>query len=256
MDALLPAFRAARLDPAAAEPLPSAPGEPPAWRVVVHGRDAHATWAAFRDRAEVTGHWPLIMGEADEAMRLFETWDDEDPTSGAILAAAAHTAPEAWLRDRAAELGGAERPIGTWPALATPFHDLGAHLDVLTRRPHPRVAIGLFRLAEGEERQAGWGPEIVFARLRYGGWNDCPPPAVHVAMHRAWRERHGAMPVAVTFDVVECRVPRPPEDQAAAMALAEQHYGYCPDVVEQGVGTIADLAGGLLGGSTWYFWWD
>lgn len=262
MDKLAPAFRAAGLDPAAAEPLPAGPGEPPAWRVVVHGRDAQATWTAFRDHAELTGYWPVIMGEAKEAERLFELFEPEGPGSGAILAAAARTDPATWLGERPAELGVEQDPAeaaqlrGTWPATPLPYHELTVHLDVLSRRPLERVAIGLFRLAEGEERQAGWGPEIVFARLRYGGWNECPPPEVHVALHRLWRERHGAVPVAASFDVVECRVPRPPADQAGALALAEQQYLYCPDVVWQGAGTIAALAGGLLGGSTWYFWWD
>ncbi len=256
LEALLPAFHAAGLDPRAAEPLPAGPDEPPAWRVVVHGRDALATWTAFRDRAELTGYWPLILGEAGEAERLFEPFDAQGPGSALILAEAARTDPASWLGQRPAELGYPDQPQGAWPVRARPYHDLVAHLDVLTRRPLERVAIGLFRLAAGDERQAGWGPEVVFARLRYGGWNECPPPAVHVALQRAWRERFGAVPVAATFDVVECRVPRPPADRDAALALAEAQYLYCPDLVWQGAGSIAALAGGLLNGSSWYFWWD
>jgi hypothetical protein len=41
-----------------------------------------------------------------------------------------------------------------------------------------------------------------------------------------------------------------------ALKLAQEQYGFCFDIVEQGVGTIENLAGGLTASNIWYFWWD
>ncbi len=48
--------------------------------------------------------------------------------------------------------------------------------------------------------------------------------------------------VAVSGDVVECAVARPPAEKPAALALAREQHAYCYDIVEQGVGTTAKLA--------------
>jgi len=33
-------------------------------------------------------------------------------------------------------------------------------------------------------------------------------------------------------------------------------YSYCPDIIDQGVGTLEALAADLMAGHWWYFWWD
>ena len=40
------------------------------------------------------------------------------------------------------------------------------------------------------------------------------------------------------------------------MALALEQYAFCPDIVEQGCGTIGYLADTLAKSNKWYFWWD
>lgn len=40
------------------------------------------------------------------------------------------------------------------------------------------------------------------------------------------------------------------------MRLAWEQYWYFADFVDQGVQSVANLAGALFGGSIWYFWWD
>jgi hypothetical protein len=89
-----------------------------------------------------------------------------------------------------------------------------------------------------------------------GGWNACPFPWDHCAVHRYWQQQYGAEVVSVTHDIVQCDVSRPPTDRQAALSLAEQQYYYCADIVQQGVGTIEALAALLLKGRYWYFWWD
>ena len=60
----------------------------------------------------------------------------------------------------------------------------------------------------------------------------------------------------MTRDVIEMQVARPPLDRAEALHLAVEQYGYCRDIVDQGVRTLDHLAALLLGGTVWYFWWD
>lgn len=51
-------------------------------------------------------------------------------------------------------------------------------------------------------------------------------------------------------------VGRPARDLAAATAIAAEHYAFCPDRVDQGVGTIRAYASLLANESIWPFWWD
>ncbi|WP_197277545.1 DUF4253 domain-containing protein [Bacillus sp. FJAT-27245] len=41
-----------------------------------------------------------------------------------------------------------------------------------------------------------------------------------------------------------------------SVELAWEQFGFCSDIVWQGVGTVNALAGTLINSSTWYFWWD
>jgi hypothetical protein len=43
-----------------------------------------------------------------------------------------------------------------------------------------------------------------------------------------------------------------------ALALAWEHFVYCPDRVYQctRTGTLDELAAELLNAPVWYFWWD
>ena len=52
------------------------------------------------------------------------------------------------------------------------------------------------------------------------------------------------------------RVAERPGTRAEALALAQEHYDYCYDIVDQGVGTLSQLAAALMNDDWWYFWWD
>ena len=80
-------------------------------------------------------------------------------------------------------------------------------LDYRTGEPLARV--GMARVPT----PSSWE---VPAHLRFGNGNDCPEPAVHVAVWRRWQQTFGAEVVAVTADVIEARVGRPPTTRAAA----------------------------------------
>ena len=100
-------------------------------------------------------------------------------------------------------------------------------------------------------------PWEVFAYLPFGAWNDCPDTPELMAIAKYWFEQYHAVPAVITHDVLEFELPKPvPEDQA--MKTAEEQYGFCPDIVDQGpenasVGWLADV---LRKSTVWYFWWD
>jgi hypothetical protein len=92
--------------------------------------------------------------------------------------------------------------------------------------------------------------------LKYGAWNECPQPEVHCAFHREWESRWRAQITGMSGDVVECLVLKPPSKKDEAVRLAWEQYWYCPDIVEQGCGSVAELAATLLNSAYWFFWWD
>lgn len=57
----------------------------------------------------------------------------------------------------------------------------------------------------------------------------------------------------VGFDFVEGRFTTPIEDPAG---LAKALYAFCPDVVDQGVGSLAALEKELRHGAPFFLWWD
>ena len=72
----------------------------------------------------------------------------------------------------------------------------------------------------------------------------------------AWmKELHQEQPFILTgigFDYMEGHFTSPLKDP---QALAGRMYQFCPDIVDQGVGTVSNLASELQKGSI-YFWWD
>jgi hypothetical protein len=97
---------------------------------------------------------------------------------------------------------------------------------------------------------------IVPAHLFWGGWNDNPDSPAHIAVLRDWRERYGAELVVMGPDIIELKVARRPQTEDEARALALVQFAYCPDLVEQGVGSLDALAATLMQSDWWYFWWD
>ena len=68
---------------------------------------------------------------------------------------------------------------------------------------------------------------------------------------RSWEDRFGAYVVAVGFATLDLVVTRPPGDAREALVLAQEHYAFCPDVLDlQDLPpaeplTVPDLAEGL-----------
>jgi hypothetical protein len=89
----------------------------------------------------------------------------------------------------------------------------------------------------------------IFAYLKFGGWNGCPGPHIHVAVMRRWQRDYGAEFVAFSHDALDVRVRRRPQTQAEALALARAHLKYCPSNDT----TIAEYAAELMETDWWHF---
>ena len=100
-------------------------------------------------------------------------------------------------------------------------------------------------------------PWEIFAYLPFGQWNDCPDTPQLMAVSKYWYEKFGAVPAVMSHDELEFVLPKP-VDESAAMDTALEHYGFCPDVIDQGPedATVGRLADELRQSKVWYFWWE
>lgn len=186
--------------------------------------------------------YPFVIGSDEEVLRLRETIEPPADGGALTMSQASEFDIESWLKDNRSKA----RAI--WPKDGPTAVDGILSLDdPLTRIRKPEINIGLAEIT------SDWQ---IFARLGYGGWNDCPPPHIHVALHRYWDQKYKTSILCLSNDVVESLVRAPVVDREDALDLAYEQHSYCYDIVEQGVGTIGKLASSLLNGRYWYFWWD
>jgi len=226
-------------------------------RVLGNGTDAcevvgeHAVqlWQDLFEARSTTGLYPIIVGNTTNLRALDKAWqsqaaDEEEEVS----------VPE-WVEERLTEMkedvgddGSWEiPPRGPWPYQASHSREFHSVMSSSGTRYLGYVGIILIRGSEP------W--ELPFV-LGFGGWNECPAPAVHASFIRHWNERYGAVPVAFTGDVLEMAVLRQPVEPAEAIELAIEQFAYCPDIVDQGTETIEGLAAEIIGQPRWFFWWD
>lgn len=139
-------------------------------------------------------------------------------------------------------------PIGKWPSrIESDPPGLSVATDILSGKFHDRVHIVIV------PTRSSWE---VPAYLRWGDWNACPPPEYHVAALRTWHEQFGVDLIGINGDTMNLRAAERPKTRDRAISLAKDQYGYCPDIVDQGVGTISALAASLMTSEWWYLWWD
>lgn len=220
----------------------------PFFTFAVPGKSAIQTWSDLQKSAPALGYWPVVLGEPENLDRIVEAFDYSDaPSASQTLTQAAALDVQNYFEQRAREFSD-QHAHGTWPASPQRMTDFTIPRKILAPRDfHPAVNVALVPAMHS------WD---VAARLNIGGWNDCPLPHEHVAVHHYWNQVYGAEIVGYSGDVVEMRVARSPASREEALKLAQEQYWYCYDIVEQGVGTIENLAAGLMAGDIWYFWWD
>lgn len=272
-DALRAVLRRCGIDPGSLKPMPTSSTVLAA--VIRGGKPAIDAWLALRDVHQATGYWPVLRGEVTDAAPDLGF----DPT--VILSKVPMGSPldviarqrkaerenmQQWLRQRGEimpdflqELIDSDEDVlpdegddddgeEPWPdePVEAQFSPMSV-FDVLSQRPLRKCGLALVRTSD---------PSECAAHLGFGGWNECPPPEVQVAVMRDWARRFGAVPAAMTNDVVEMHVARPPQTEADATALAREQYVFCEDIVTQGVQSVRRLAITLWRSPLWYFWWD
>ncbi len=229
--------------------------EPLLW--YADGPAAPASWTALRDAGRGLGLLPVLIdrGSRDQGP---ETWDlDPAGTSYPGDHDAEEVLSEVWDAYAADELD----TENAWPGLApTPVADgpdspetLAADMaDMLT---DDGMALEDARLALVPARRSADIPAAI-------GWSG---PLNHendvarlCAVLRSWEDRFGIRVVALGFDTLTVSVARPPTTEAEALALAAEHFAFCPDNIHQSaldsLEKYAEEA--LLGRETWSFWWD
>ena len=229
-------------------------------RVTVPGAQAISEWENLRRSGR---GWPVVVGGDEDLERIADQFSMEEEaiaalgssghgprTPGKILATASGIQFPRDLRKwpgayRPEDL---QAPLGPWPTtVEDPGPGLSVASDLLSGKPRDKVHILLVPASNSWE---------VPAYLRWGNWNACPPPEYHVAALRSLHDRFGAELIGINGDTLNVRVDRPPSDRKQAVALARELYGYCPDIVDQGVTSISALAASLMASRWWYFWWD
>jgi hypothetical protein len=219
---------------------------------VAGAKAIEAVLKLHRDQPQKTA---FIIGHPED-FGLFCEFMGRGHLPDASLKAGAALTYEAWIAAREKEREAllaefdddAEDELhGPWPSDVEPSSGFLAPIDHhgLVR---PELIVGL-----SPAPLARWWE--TFAHTRFGAWNLCPPPEVHIMLHHRWAQDHGAILMAHGYDTIELSVARPIRRRDEAMRMAEIHHKYCPDNVE-GAGTFEEYAASLIGSTTWSFWWD
>lgn len=229
-------------------------------RVTVSGAEAFATWEKLKGAGR---GWPVIIGNDESLERIASWFSRADPVVSGIEGMGLELRPIKDILSAASRLkfpddlrtwwGAYEAedltaPTGDWPdKVEDAFSWPTVALDTLSDGFHDRVHILLI------PAKFGWE---VPAYLRWGDWNSCPPPEYHVSALRTWHADFGVELVGMSGDRIDLLASRRPRSREGAMRLARAQYGYCPDIVDQGVGTISALAAILMTSDRWSLWWD
>ncbi|MBB2922418.1 DUF4253 domain-containing protein [Cellulomonas cellasea] len=203
-------------------------------------------WHELRTQHATTGLWPVLLGpDVGDVVSAFWDHDGYDDALELDRATRATTADAAAARAARMDPDDDEDPDEVDDAPPRRLKPERARFTVADTD-------GLVALVPAEH---GWQVPAVLGWI--GGCNDDVDVVEHVVTLRDWHARFGAELVSLSDDqVLELLVARPPTTPDDALAVAREHYAYCPDVVDQGVGSLTVLAEGQVASPSWYFWWD
>lgn len=242
--------------------------------------DIHSLWlsdrpatagqlASLRAEHPRSGLWPLLLDALDHHDPDYRPWGCGELFPEHLTSPDAHE-PAALLAtwwDACTDIDVVDddltsddrlaltAPFGRhWPGLAPhglPRRDADQLADayaagLLARRPWLRL--GLIAAPSGAEAltTAGW----------QGPANYHNDTAMFSAVLRDWEHRFGVRLVCAGFATLHLTVAAPPADRDSALAIAAEHFAFCPDTITQGAGTLTAYADRLVGAHVWEFWWD
>lgn len=131
--------------------------------------------------------------------------------------------------------------------------NLLADPDVLANRLLDRFVDEETRLGLVPVRR---GADVLTALGWSGAANHVSRTAGLCAMLRSWEDRFGARVLRLGPDRLDVSVAAPPQDVRHAVAVAAEHWVFCPDRVLQDVGSLSAYAEEIKGSRTWSFWWE
>jgi hypothetical protein len=220
--------------------------------------DAKSAWLALRAGLRGRGLVPLLLSDLQGGPgRPWESGELRQPGPDAPVDRDVRTLlPELWDE-----------------VVPDPVEDDAYTAEVLD--PYSRVFPGLAPASSGQADTGALGAAVdsFDGPLRIGlavarrpadalvnmGWNGaanfCSTELLAVVL-RSWEERFGATVLHVGFDSVDLLVARPVTSEEEALAVAAEHFAFCPDNVYQGAGSIRGYAEELPGAARWAFWWD
>jgi len=209
---------------------------------------AFQVWQNLAARADQTGRWPFLAGDAGSTQRIDEAREDDSTPVRQYLDRARSVNVLEWVLNHY----DSEEPldpeiIGRWPRWRARKYELQIPYTRFHDVADPGVFLALLPTPNGWETPA---------YIKFGLFNAVPPADIHVAFLHHLHEHYGARLVVNEFNMMQLVVDRRPAAKDEAMTLARQTYAWCPDIVDQGVGTIAGLAAALHKSNVWQLWWD
>ena len=215
------------------------------------GEKIFNTWKELSEQGKKEGFFPLIIVCDDLICEMFEFAAEDYGTREQILQEAqtldVSKLFEKWYNERAADADSGEEIVDFGEFIECDPSDSFTSCTDFNGRPHSAVIIAKIP-AKNPWELAAWVP--------VGACNYDQSPLEHIAVFKYWYEKYGAVPGLVTFEVWEMFATKPPTTDETSEVLAWEQFKFCPDIVEQGVGTLRALASSLKNSSCWYFWWD
>jgi hypothetical protein len=260
--------------PEPASPLVMGSFELPAGHCLVRGNgegEQALLWATDRSVEGPGRLWTAINSARPDGLGcVLLPWRDYEPYLDVAKLPRAATSPE--------EIGALDpdRLLGAMWEMALPAHDQdeearSRHVRAPLGRDWPGLAPAGPRSLSSEALAAAVSslPPArvgVVATSRLAdlagliGWNrdviDHFSPPELSAVLRSWEDRFGATLFRMGGATLDLLVERPPADYGLAVRVAAEHYALCPDIIDQGAGTVAAYAHQLVGAPLWNFWWD
>lgn len=208
-----------------------------AWISAVTIDDPTEAWCRLATAFGETGLWPLLAGSLDDKNSPGRPW-----TTGELAD------PREPGRDAeqffAEELRTGRYPDG-FPGLANAQREPADSIELTC----PRLPASRLMLVPTTR------PADVLGRLGWLGAVNHHRAADLTAVLRSWEDRFGTVPVLVGFDTLHTLSAAVPDAGDDLARLAAEHYGFCPDSIDDGPDDVAAYADQIAGSKSWTFWW-
>ena len=207
------------------------------------GEDATDVWRALHARVAQTGLYPVICRDEsciENITQILEDLRADGVTMDSILAGATPEAVAKWRK--ASELDPDDIPRAEFEPEEEDDEitfDTADPVSVLDFEEEFLDEVLILHVPASN----GWE---AIANLAWGNFNECPRPEVIAAHARDWHARYGAELCVVCDDTLEFLVRNRPQAQDEAIDLALEMYAFCPDIIDQGVQSVEQLAAVLL----------